>query len=86
MDRHPQPLLLEALGRGETPPGPGEVADTLLLLAMTHDGISREEAGRLTEWDIGTVVEYLTLRLNELGVVAAEDVFEMVGFPQARNH
>lgn len=86
MDKQPQPLLLEALSQGETPPGPGEVADTLLLLAMTHDGISREEAGRLTEWDIGTVVEYLTLRLSELGVVAAEDVFEMVGYPPNLNH
>ncbi len=84
MQRQPHALLqdLEVNPQVE----PSTMADTLLLMAVTNGGLTAEEAGDLVHWDIGTIVEFLTLRLLEVGVIGAREAVELVQDADPRTH
>lgn len=84
MQRQPHALLqdLEVDHQAQ----PSTLADTLLLMAVTNGGLTAEEAGDLVHWDIATIVEFLALRLLEVGVIDAREVVDLVGNAEALIH
>ena len=84
MQRQPHALLqdLEVDRQAQ----PSTVADTLLLMAVTNGGLTPEEAADLVHWDIETIVEFLALRLLEVGVIDAREAVGLVGDANARTH
>ena len=60
------------------PPSLDAVADALLQLAVRDNAIDQEEATELLNWDLGTIAEYLALRLQEYGFLTPQEVHEIL--------
>ena len=60
------------------PPSLDAVADALLQLAVRDNAIDQEEATELLNWDLGTIAEYLALRLQEYGFLTAQEVSDIL--------
>ena len=84
MQRQPHALLQDLEVDPQTQSS--TLADKLLLMAVTNGGLTAEEAGDLVHWDIATIVEFLALRLLEVGVIDAREVLDLMGDAEAQLH
>lgn len=60
------------------PPSLDAVADALLQLAVRDNAIDQDEATELLNWDLGTIAEYLALRLQEYGFLTPQEVSDIL--------
>jgi len=60
------------------PPSLDAVADALLQLAVRDHAIDPDEATELLNWDLGTIAEFLALRLQEYGCLSDQEVTEIL--------
>lgn len=60
------------------PPSLDAVADALLQLAVRDHAIDQDEATELLNWDLGTIAEFLALRLQEYGALSHQEVLEIL--------
>ena len=73
----PNTLTVQSLTQ-TPPPSLDAVADALLQLAVRDNAIDQEEANELLNWDLGTIAEYLALRLQEYGFLTAQEVSDIL--------
>ena len=64
--------------RQSPPPTLDAVADALLRLAVRDHAIDQDEATELLNWDLGTIAQFLALRLREFGFLSEGDVQEIL--------
>ncbi len=60
------------------PPSLDAVADALLQLAVRDHAIDQDEATELLNWDLGTIAEFLALRLEEHGFLTSQEVSDIL--------
>lgn len=60
------------------PPSLDAVADALLQLAVRDHAIDQDEATELLNWDLGTIAEFLALRLEQHGFLSPQEVHEIL--------
>lgn len=58
----------------------GSVAEALLRRAIEHQALTPDEARTLAAWDLGTITEYLALRLQNEGLLTARECRAMLGY------
>ena len=60
------------------PPSLDAVADALLQLAVRDHAIDQDEATELLNWDLGTIAEFLALRLEQHGFLSPQEVTDIL--------
>ncbi len=60
------------------PPTLDAVADALLQMAVRDHAIDQQEATELLNWDLGTIAQFLALRLQEFGFLSSQEVTDIL--------
>lgn len=60
------------------PPTLDAVADALLQMAVRDHAIDQQEATELLNWDLGTIAQFLALRLCEFGFLSNQEVTDIL--------
>ena len=63
----------------EGPPSIDTIAEALLHMAIRHEALTPQEAQSLAIWDLTTIAEFLALRLENTGLLTADECRSLLG-------